>query len=194
MKRTTPRWSLVAIAVFAIGLLWPPDSNAQNVSGQARAVQATVASPFGITTSILADTGTLSGPTDARSASQLTGSIGSLLSAETLHATTIGWPDQAASEASMAGLTLTIAGNTISAGFVQARALAGANGFRTATINGLTINGIAIDVTGDPNQTISVPGGSIVINEQQPDVVNALHIAINGVADVVIASARANAQ
>ena len=193
MKRTTSAWSLVAIAACAIGLL-PADSNAQNVSGQARAVQATVASPFGITTSILADTGTLSGPTDARDASQLTGSIGSLLSAETLHATAIGWPDQAASEASMAGLALTIAGNTISAGFVQARAVAGANGFRTATIDELTINGVPIDVSGAPNQTISIPGGSIVINEQQPGVVNALHIAINGVADVVIASARANAQ
>ena len=193
MKRMTSGWSLVAIAACAIAL-FPTDSRAQNVSGQARAVQATVASPFGITTSILADTGTLSGPSDARHASQLTGSIGSLLSAETLHATTIGSPAQAASEASMAGLTLTIAGTTISAGFVQARALAGADGFRTATIQGLAINGVPIDVSGDPNQTISILGGSIVINEQQPGVVNAIHIAINGVADVVIASARANVQ
>jgi hypothetical protein len=193
MKRLTSGWSVAAIAACTIGL-FPDDSTAQNVSGQARAVQVTVASPFGITTSILADTGTLSGPTDARNASQLTGAIGSLLSAEALHATSIGSPDQVASEASMAGLALSIAGNTISAGFVQARAFAGANGFRTATIDGLTINGLPIDVTGEPNQTISFLGGSIVINEQQPGVVNALHIAINGVADVVIASARANAQ
>src|SRR5688572_12843363 len=102
-KRMTSGWSLVAMAVCAVVLGWPVNSDAQSVSGQARAVQATVASPFGITTSILADTGTLSGPADARNAAQLTGSIESLLSAETLHATAIGWPDQVSSEASMAG-------------------------------------------------------------------------------------------
>ena len=196
MKRTTSGWSLVAVAACAMVLGRPVNTSAQNVSGQARAVQATVGTLLGVTTSILADTGTLSGPTDARHASKLSGSIGSLLTAETLHATAIGWPDQVASEASMAGLSLHIAGNTITAGFVQARAtsVAGAAGIRTSSIDGLAINGLAIDVTGAPNQGISIPGGAIVINEQIGGVVNALHIMITGVADVVIASASANAQ
>jgi hypothetical protein len=194
--RMTSGWSLVAMAVCAIVLGRPVNSNAQNVSGQARAVQATVGTLLGITTSILADTGTLSGPTDARHASKLSGSIGSLLTAETLHATAIAWPDQVASEASMAGLSLNVAGNTITAGFVQARitSVAGAAATRTSSIDGLAINGLAIDVSGDPNQTLSIPGGSIVINEQNGSVVNALHIIINGIADVVIASASADAQ
>jgi hypothetical protein len=121
-----------------------------------------------------------------------------VLTAEALHATTIGWPDQAAAEASLAALGVTVAGNGISAGFVMARAaavLGGASGGAT-TIDGLSINGAPITVTGQPNQTILLLGGRVVINEQQPlfpsgMTVNALHIVIDGVADVVIASATA---
>jgi hypothetical protein len=194
------RWRLAAVAAGALALFWPVAGGAQTVSGHARAVQATVGSPLGVTTSILADTGSLSGATDAREASQLSGSLPSLLNGEALHATTIGWPDQVASEASMAGLTLTIAGNTISADFVQARAtsVSGAPSSGAATISGLTINGLAIDVAGSPNQQVTIPAGLIVIIEQATSstgtVVNALHIVIDGVADVVIASAAANAQ
>jgi hypothetical protein len=193
MKRTTSPWSVVAIAACAIGLL-PADSNAQNVSGQARAVQATVVTPLGLSTSTLADTGTLSSPTDARDASQPSGSVDSLITAETLHATTIGSSDEVASEASVAGLTVAIAGTSVNAGFAQARATTGNKGVRSATVHDLTINGVPIDASGAANQIIDIPGGSIVINEQSGSVVNALHLVINGVADVVIASANANAQ
>jgi len=193
MKRLTSGWSLVAIAACAIGLL-PATSSAQSLSGQARAVQATVVTPLGLTTSALADTGSLNSPTDARDASQMTGSIDSLVTAETLHATTIGSTDQVASEASVAGLTVAIGGTSVSAGFAQARATTGSKGVRTATIHGLTINGVPITASGDANQTIAIPGGTIVINEQAGSVVNAIHVVINGVADVVIASASANAQ
>jgi hypothetical protein len=199
-NRIVSRWRLVAAAACVAGLLWPASGSAQTVSGQARAVQATVATPLGLSTTTLADTGTLGGTTDARQASQLTGSIPSLLSGEALRATTIGWPDQVASEASMAGLTLTIGGNTISADFILARALsvAGAPGTGAVSINGLSINGLPITVSGSPNQQIPIPAGLIVINEQQSSsagtVVNALHIVIDGAADVVIASATASAQ
>ena len=48
------------------------------------------------------------------------------------------------------------------------------------------------------NQTVSIPGGQVVINEQQilsdgTLVVNALHATVSGVADVVVASAAAGA-
>jgi len=169
----------------------------QTVAGQAAAVRATVLGLLGGTTTALADTGTLSGATDARNASQLTGNIPSLVTGEALHATTIGWPDQVASEASLAGLALSVAGTGIGADFVKAQALAILNGgsFGTAYIDNLTINGVLVPVSGAPNQTISVPGGQVVINEQQSSasgiVVNALHVIVNGVADVVIGSARA---
>lgn len=191
--RKTSRWSLVAAAACAMSLLWPSPGAAQTVAGHARAVQATTASSGSVT---LADTGTLGGPTDAREASQQTGSIEALLSGETLHATTIGWDDQVSSEASMGDFVVTVAGSTITGEFALARVIAakGSARARTSSVKGLAINGVAIDVTGRANQIITIPGGTIVINEQTGDVVNALHIIIDGEADVVIASASANAQ
>jgi len=187
------RWALAAL-ILSIPILSPMLMHAQSVSGSARAVQATVVTPLGLSTSTLADTGTLSSPTDARDASQPSGAVDSLVTAETLHATTIGSTDQVASEASVAGLTVAIAGTSVNAGFAQARATTGNKGVRSATIHDLTINGVPVDASGAANQTIAIPGGTIVINEQTGNVVNALHIIIDGVADVVIASAHANAQ
>src|SRR5204862_180139 len=93
---------------------------------------------------------------------------------------------------------LTGAGTGRSAGFVMARAAAilGGGSAGDTTIDGLSINGAPITVTGQPNQTIPLLGGRVVINEQQamfPSgmAVNALHVVIDGVADVVIASATA---
>jgi hypothetical protein len=197
-KAVTYFWS--SIAVCALLTLGSAISRAASVSGQARAIQASVVGLFGTTTTRLADTGTLSGSSDAREASLPTGSVPSVVSGDTLHATTIGWPDQVKSEASLAGLAVTVGGNTISAGFVLARASA-VQGFAaagTVSIDGLSINGVPIWVTGSPNQTIGIPGGQVVINEQQTSstntVVNGLHIAVTGVADVVVASARAGVQ
>jgi hypothetical protein len=121
-----------------------------------------------------------------------------LLTADVLHATTIAWPDQVASEASLANLNLIVAGISISADSVLARAsqVSGAAGTGSSTISNLSINGTPIAVTGDPNQTVSIPGGQVVINEQTISstgtaVVNAVHATVAGVADVVIASATA---
>src|SRR5213594_1388750 len=99
MRYTRPyRWHFVIATVAVAGLGgWPSAGDAQTVIGQASAVQATV---LGMTTE-MADTGTLGGTSDAREASQITGSVPSLLTGEVLHATTIGWPDQVASEASV---------------------------------------------------------------------------------------------
>jgi hypothetical protein len=128
----------------------------------------------------------------------LTGRVLLLLGAETLQADTIGWPDEVDSEASLAGLNLNVAGIPISTGFVRASAVAtaGAPGSGSSEIDGLTVGGVSVAVTGVPNQTIAIPGGQLVINEQTVSstgtvVVNALHMTINGIADVVVASAAA---
>jgi hypothetical protein len=197
--KTSHNWSALTLAGALVGLLaWPGSGEAQTVTGQARAVQATVLGVLGLgTTTTLADTGTLGGTSDAREASQNTGSVPSLLTGDALHATTIGWPDQVASEASLGSLAMTIAGIGISADFVMARALSvlGSAGTGLTNIDGLSISGVPIFPTGDPNQTIAIPGGRVVINEQVSSagatVVNALHVVVNGVADVVIASAKA---
>jgi hypothetical protein len=74
----------------------------------------------------------------------------------------------------------------------------GLAGTGSVIIDSLSINGLAVAVTGTPNQTIAIPGGRVVINEQPASstgmVVNALHIAVAGVADVVVASANAGVQ
>ena len=190
---------VLAVAAMAAALLvWP-------IAGQA---QLGGILPGGIlpggtlpgTTTVLSGTGTLAaGTSDALQASQLTGSISSLLTGEVLHAVTIGYPDQIDSEASLASLSLNVAGTSIGADAVMARAMAVAGGVvGTSNIDGLSINGVPVPVTGDPNQTIGIPGGVLVINEQQVSgdgttVVNALHAIVDGVADVVVASATAGA-
>jgi len=190
--RILRRWGVVVAIVTLAG--WPTAGAAQTAIGHARAVQTTV---LGSTT-VLSDTGALSGSDDALQASQVTGAVPSVLTAEALHATTIGGPDQAAAEASLAALRLTVAGYGISAGFVMARAAAilGGGSAGDTAIDGLSINGAPITVTGQPNQMIPLLGGRVVINEQQPMfpsgmAVNALHVVIDGVADVVVASATA---
>ena len=188
-------WRVTVAIVTLVGLVgWPAAGSAQTVTGHASAVQATVLG----TTTVLSDTGALTGSDDARQASQVIAVVPSLLSAESLHATAIGWPDQAAAEASLAAIGLTIAGNAISAGFVMARtaAVLGGAGAGDTTIDGLSINGVPIAVTGQPNQMIPIFGGRVVVNEQQQILpsgrtVNALHVIVDGIADVVIASATA---
>jgi len=199
MERVTSHdWKLLMFAGVLLSLLaWPGTSEAQTVTGQASAVQATVFGALGLrTTTALSKTATLSGTRDAREASLVTGSVPSLLTGEALHAVTIGWPDQVASEASLGNLAMTVAGTGISADFVMARALSvlGSAGTGRTNIAGLSINGIPIVPTGSPNQTIAIAGGRVVINEHVSSagaiVVNGLHVVVDGVVDVVIASAK----
>jgi hypothetical protein len=74
-------------------------------------------------------------------------------------------------------------------------AVLGAPSTATSIIDNLSVNGIPVAVTGQPNQRVSIPGGQLVINEQTISLngttVNALHARVLGVADVVVASATA---
>ena len=178
-------------------------SSGQTVSysGQATVVRATV---LGVTTD-LADTGPLPESGGANEASLLTASVPGVLNVQVLHASTIGQGDRSRSEASVADLGLTVGGNSIAADFLMARAMAvctpqGPALSGSSEIAGLVINGAAIAVTGEPNQTISLPNGRVVINEQTSSsnnktgeiTVNALHVVVDGIADVVISSAHAD--
>lgn len=170
-------------------------------SGRAAVVQATV---LGVQTT-LAEAGPLPEEGGAEEASLLTATVPGLLTAEVLHASTVGQGDRSHSEASVANLALTAGGNSIIAGFLMARATAlcaapGASASGSSEIAGLVVNGMPISVTGEPNQTVGLPNGQIVINEQTSSAsgqtatitVNALHIVVNGVADIVISSAHAD--
>jgi len=170
-------------------------------SGQATVVRATV---LGITT-VISDTGPLPSSGGAQEASPLEANVPGLLNAEVLHASTIGQGNQSGAEASVENLHLTVGGNTIGAGFLMARATAacepgGPTVSGSSEIVALVINEQAIVVTGQPNQTINLPNGHVVINEQTSSrhgntgdiTVNALHVVVDGMADVVIAYAHAD--
>ena len=174
------------------------------VSGSASAVRATTLSALGLlgglgsTTTVLSDTGTLAGTNQSRDAYQTLGSVPSLLTAEVLSASTFSYPNQVDSQSSLANLGLVVAGVKIVADSVAAQAsqVAGAAGTGSTTISNLSINGIPVVVSGYPNQSVPVPGGQVVLNEQSISstgtaVVNAIHVMVSGFADVVIASATA---
>jgi hypothetical protein len=208
----------VAFATAAL-LFWPLTSAARlgrlpspsagtvaptTVVGSASGVQATTLSALGIlgglatNTTVLSSTGTLAGTNDARDAFQTVGSVPALLSAEVLSASTFSYLNEVDSQASLTNLGITLPGVTILADSVVAQAsqIAGSAGTATTTIGTLSINGIPVVLSGLPNQSIPIPGGQIVVNEQTISstgsaVVNALHVTVNGVADLVIASATA---
>jgi hypothetical protein len=194
------RWSAFLVSVLFAGVLaWPVAGTAQTLAGNATVVQATVLG----TTMALANTGSLTSPSDPLDASLDTVSL-PVVSGETLHAVTLGWTDQVASEASLANLGLTVGASSISADLVMAKALSLLGGASSGSsfIYNLSINGVSIAVTGEPNQTILIPGGQVVINEQTFSpagiTVNALHAQASslfgGLIDVVVASAQAGIQ
>jgi hypothetical protein len=208
--KTFDYWKVIGVAGALAGLVaWPGTGQAQldvggilppilpaptTVSGQASAVTAVV---LGTVTS-LADTGTLTDPSDPLGTGQPLGSIPGLVSAEALRAATMGWTDQVASEASLANVAMTVAGIGIAVDTVVSRALAvsGAGATGLTSIEGLTIGGVPVSASGAPNQQISLPGLSVILNEQIQSasgiVVNALRVrTLDGLTDVVVGSARA---
>jgi len=196
---------VLTVSLLLSLLSWPAQrasANNTTFSGEATVVQATV---LGLPPIVLSDTGALDSTGGAREASLLDANVPGLLTAEVLHASTVGQGQRSSSEASVANVTLTVGGSTISAGLLRARATAEChNG--TASVSGsseivdLVVNGQAVVVSGQPNQTISLPVGRVIINEQQSSVsgntgditVNALHVVVDGVADVIISSAHAD--
>ncbi len=191
-----------ALAVMLVALLvWPvavpATNNSPSVTGSARAVQATSLGSDGTaTTTIVSDTGSLGGTNDARDASELTTSVPSLLTAETLYSATISWSNEVDSSASVNNLNVTVGGVVITATFVltMVSSAQGPNSGITM-IDNLAVNGTPISVTGKKNQSVAIPGGQLTINETTNNAgtmtVNGLHIIENGVADVVVASATA---
>jgi len=180
----------------------PAQAAPTTFSGQATVVDASVLGVLDVT---LVDTGFQQGASFAEHDHLLTASVPGLLTVEALHAATIGQKKAAGSEASLAALSLTVGGNGITADVVMARAKAECQG-GTASVSGsseiatLVINGTSITVAGQPNQTISLPGGQVTLNEQSGSAssgsgvitVIALHVEVFGVADVVISRVHAD--
>jgi hypothetical protein len=136
---------------------------------------------------------------------------GDALSVQLLNATVVAQGDHSRARTSVAELTLKVAGQSISANFLQAQATAqcssGAAFIRAESdIAVLVVNGQRIAVTGDVNQRVPIVDalgttlGTVVINEQVADAsggngdvtVSALHISVPA-ADTELFIARAHA-
>jgi hypothetical protein len=134
-----------------------------------------------------------------------------LASAEVVHAAVVGQGRRSSAEAFVANPSLTVAGNAIEADVLRSQAEARCDGGQASAsgsseVAGLVINGSPIAVSGNPNQTVDLPGLRVVINEQfgsasgnRADItVNALHVTafnpLSGetLADVIISSAHAD--
>lgn len=202
--------ALGARVVLIAVLVWPTSGVAEaasgntSFSGRATAVQLAdpVTGPV-----VLADTGSLPASGGSQEASLLSTGVPGVVTADVLHATTIGQGDRSRSEASVADLSVSAAGHSVTATFLMSRAMAvcGADGASTSgdsEIVGLRVDNQSIAVTGQPNQTVVLNDGSgqILINEQSGarsgDItVNALHVTVNtlvGKTDVIVASAHAD--
>ena len=132
------------------------------------------------------------------------------LDAGIVHASTVGQGNHSRAEASVADVRFTVSGNSIAAGFLMSRAEAICQAGNAAVsgsseIARLVINGQEIVVSGARDQTIELPNGKIVINEQSESAngqrgditVTALHVTTNDLAgnplaDVVIARSHAD--
>src|SRR5256886_12424238 len=129
------------------------------------------------------------------------------LAASALSSVVIGTGADTRAHAAMGAVGLTVSGNQISSDFLMARSTASCGptvGGSSELVN-LVINGQPITVTGAPNQTVALPNGSAIINEQVQTVgatsgeliVNALHVlthdTITGqpIADVALGNADA---
>src|SRR2546422_5877242 len=193
------RWTLVALGVLFVGLLaWPARIEAQ-IPGGVPGTGGTLTGIGGGTTTVLGGTGTLAAGSRDSLYSEADSISTSLVSADVPSARVIGYVDEIASDSYLASLNLTLAGITITAGSAEAAARAALDGSsRTASsyVSNLSISGLQVAVDGTVNQIVSIPGGQVVINEQQvlsdgTMVVNALHASVSGVADAVVASATA---
>jgi hypothetical protein len=190
------------LAALSMVLLYWPNTAAAACSvfgGRAAVVQANA---LGIGSVVLSDTGNLDSTGGLKTASLLGASVDGLVAGNVMHATAIAEKDYSQSEASVANLNLTVAGNIIGVDFLVPRANAncgrgGAEVSGSTEIDGLVVNGQTIPVTGSPNQTVSLPGGvMMIVNEQTASVqdqdasitVNALHVTAPGVMDAVIGS------
>jgi hypothetical protein len=211
MAQSTIRRRIASGMAALLGLLmwpapseaWSPATAATAFSGQAVAARVTILAPLSLTAA-LADTGPLPASGGALETSVLQVSNDGL-SADVLHASTVGEGSQTRSEASLADVSLTIGGNTVSASFLSSHAATvcqaqGPSVSGESQIVDLAINGQPIVVAGSPNQTVLLPNGRIVINEQSGGVsgntgqmtVTAVHVVVDGIADIALAYAHAD--
>jgi hypothetical protein len=151
----------------------------------------------------LSDSGSLPSSGGVQSNALLTASVPNILSADVLVASTSGSSGQANSSSSLANVTV-LPGSPyqLDASFVRSQTQATCSGLSgSSELANVQFAGKTVTVTGAPNQTITVPGvATLVINEQTTSskghyhkiTVNAIHLTVNGVAEVILASSESD--
>lgn len=196
-------WAALPLLFLAA---WPPAIHAQTTyTGEAAG--ASVSALLVKTT--VADTGALPSSGGSLSTQAASLNLPGLVNLHLLTASTTGNASVTSSQASVSNVSVTVAGIGISASVLTSNASAQACTAGNPTVSGgstianLVVNGQSITVTGAPNQTVPLLIGSLIINEQTSAVsnsssgmsasvvVNALHLKVAGIADVVIASSQA---
>jgi len=197
----------ILFVLVIAGLIGPPPAQAQT-SFSGRAFAAFVNTPL-TGPMYISDTGQLPPSGGSRDDALLDTrdlnlpTLNSLLMAEVLAASTSGASGKARSSASLANVVVLPGSPAqVTASFVRAETEATCSGVSGGSeIADLTFGGMTIMVTGEPNQTVTLPGGAtLIINEQttasngtsRQIQVNALHLIVPGVAEVILASAESD--
>lgn len=151
----------------------------------------------------LSDTGELPPSGGAQGASLLSATVPGVLSANVLNAFTGGASGNARSSASLFEADV-LPGHPahLTASFVRSQTEATCDGLTgSSEILNLTFGGQNVVVSGQPNQTVTIPGvATLIINEQVRTVnghygeirVNAIHLTVPGVAEVILSSAKSD--
>jgi hypothetical protein len=193
-------------ALLAAVLLGPVPAGLASSGGETtfsgRAFAAFVDTPVTGPVTV-SDTGELPREGGVRSNALLSVPVNGVLMAEVLVAATTGGGDVAMSSASLANVVAYPGTPTeLRASFVRAESRADCSGVSgRSEIVGLRFAGQDVAVTGAPNQTISIPGvATLIINEQRSTQsgtfreirVNALHLTVLGVAEVILSHAESD--
>lgn len=202
-KNTRTRFGLSIAAVLTAmilvtGAIFPAINQAYAATAyDGRAIAASISSPLGATTFM--DSGQLSATDGEVVAAEPISIQSPLATADGLISAAMA-SSGAQSQSAVGELVLLPNDlNTITAYFAMAETQAtcsSVSGY--SDITDLTIGGQVIQVTGEPNQVVSVPGGlTLTINEQIVDgnsiTVNALHLTTPLGTDVIVGSASSSA-
>jgi hypothetical protein len=147
------------------------------------------------------DTGELPASGGSLSATLLTILLGNTLSSHTITASCSGGAGQANSSASQENV-VAFGGQPaqVTAAVVSSQAHADCAGVSgSSVVTSLTFGGSAVTVTGQPNQTVTIPGvATLIINEQIVNVparditVNALHLTVGTGEEVILSSSHSD--
>jgi hypothetical protein len=215
--------SLMLVAIAGLGSISNSFADSIKRTGKAYLVQGTVGLPPGLPIrAIYGSTGELSPsgkPPINISTAGLNITSPFIFTSGAGNASTQGTSTGSVSQSSLSTVSIGIAAESfITASNVFATATANcdcncdeAQVIGSANITNLVVRGTSITVTGQPNQVVSIPGGSLIINEQivtkepccdedhddrekrngKKITVNALHVLIPGY-DIIVGHAEAD--